>query len=77
MLITANEAPIEDHVIPLKQNVDEALKDGTTSIQHVLVAKRTDKKVPMTARDISLEEVRQEFYTNLLHWYKCTVSTCC
>ena len=59
MLITADEAPIEDTVIPLKQRVDEALRDGTTSIQHVLVAKRTGNKVPMTDRDISLEKVRQ------------------
>ena len=59
MLITADEAPIGDKVIPLKQKVDEALKNGTTSIEHVLVAKRTGSNVPMSDRDISLEEVRQ------------------
>lgn len=60
MLITADEAPIGNIVIPLKQKVDEALKKNTTSIKHVLVAKRTGNSVTMSDRDISIEEVRLE-----------------
>ena len=66
VLITADEAPIGDKVIPLKQKVDEALKNGTTSIEHVLVAQRTGRNVPMSDRDIALKEVRQgAIYTYL------------
>ena len=58
MLITADEAPIGDRIIPLKEKVDKVL-EGTTPIKHVLVAKRTQKDVPMKkGRDISLEKVR-------------------
>lgn len=60
VLITANEATIGDKAIPLKRRVDEALKDRTTSIEHVLVAKRTGRNVPMSNRDISLKEVRHD-----------------
>ena len=58
MLITADEAPIGEKTFPLKKRVDKTLEDATT-IQHVLVAKRTGKKVSMTkGRDIFLEQVR-------------------
>ena len=58
MLITANEAPIGKTIFPLKKRVDKALEDPTT-IEYVLVAKRTEKVVSMRkGRDISLEMVR-------------------
>ena len=59
VLITADEATIGKKTFPLKERVDKAL-DSTTIIQHVLVAKRTGKKVSMRkGRDISLDKVRQ------------------
>jgi len=58
VLITADEAPIGEKTFLLKERVDKAL-EGSTTIQHVLVARRTGKKVSMAkGRDISLEKVR-------------------
>ena len=45
-------------VRPLKDKVDDALKDGDTEVEFVLVAERTDDPVNMTARDFFLEEVK-------------------
>ena len=62
VVITADEAPIEDGSFPLKERVDKALEDGTTSVRYVLVATHTVKNVPMTEkRDISLDKVRQYY----------------
>lgn len=69
VIITADLAPCGENHIPLKKKVDEAL-DGGTSIQHVLVARRTGEKVNMKEnRDKHLEEVHIRTYT-------CTVYIC-
>lgn len=44
-------------MVELKKIVDEAVKQCPT-VQHVLVAHRTDNKVHMGHRDIPLEQVR-------------------
>lgn len=43
-------------MVELKKIVDEAVKHCPT-VQHVLVAHRTDNKVPMGKLDVPLEEV--------------------
>lgn len=58
VVITANEAVRGTAVFSLKKNVDAALEQGCTQVRRVLVAHRTDTKVPMTnGRDFSLEDV--------------------
>ena len=54
VIITANESVRGGKNTPLKATVDEALKDGDcTSVEKVVVFKRTDADVPFTAgRDI-------------------------
>jgi acetyl-CoA synthetase len=52
MVITANEGIRGNKLIPLKKNVDKALKD-CPDVKHVLVVKRTENEVPWTdKRDI-------------------------
>ncbi|MBI5058812.1 acetate--CoA ligase [candidate division KSB1 bacterium] len=56
VVITANEGMRGGKPIPLKEIVDDAL-DGSDIVKHVLVAKRTNKEVPMKfGRDVWLEE---------------------
>jgi acetyl-CoA synthetase len=56
MIITANEGRRGGKSIPLKEIVDEAVK-STPSVQKVLVATRTSKKVSMiSGRDFCLED---------------------
>lgn len=75
VIITADLAPCGEHHIPLKKKVDEAL-DAGTSIQHVLVARRSGEKVNMKEnRDKHLEEVHLRTYASTamiptqLPWY--------
>ena len=57
VIITADVAPIGEKNISLKKKIDETLV-GVSSIQHVLVAKRTGERVNMEVnRDMYLEEV--------------------
>lgn len=46
-------------VIELKKTVDTAV-DGCPMVQQVLVAMRTENPVAMTARDVDMEEVREQ-----------------
>lgn len=63
VMITADAALFGESHIPLKKKIDEAL-DERTSIQHVLVAKRTGEKVEMKeGRDKHLEEVHIIIHT--------------
>jgi acetyl-CoA synthetase len=56
VMITADEAPFGRNTIPLKKKIDEALI-GVSSVQHVLVARRTGGGVHMEEhRDMYLEE---------------------
>lgn len=56
MVITFNQGLRGGRVVELKKIVDEAVKQCPT-VQHVLVAHRTDNKVHMGHRDIPLEQV--------------------
>jgi acetyl-CoA synthetase len=56
LVITANEGVRGGRRIPLKATVDQAV-EGLDLVEHVLVARRTDKEVPMRqGRDLWLEE---------------------
>lgn len=56
VVLTANEGLRGGKIIPLKATVDDAIQ-GMNSITTVLVAKRTDKEVPMqSGRDLWLHE---------------------
>uniref|UniRef100_A0A8C3YKQ1 Acetyl-coenzyme A synthetase n=1 Tax=Catagonus wagneri TaxID=51154 RepID=A0A8C3YKQ1_9CETA len=56
VVITFNQGLRGGRVVELKRIVDEAVK-LCPSVQHVLVAHRTDNKVPMGKLDIPLEQV--------------------
>lgn len=56
VVITFNQGLRGGRVVELKKIVDEAVKNCPT-VQHVLVAHRTDTKVPMGNLDIPLEQV--------------------
>jgi len=59
VIITADERMHGGERHALKDNIDEALKGGGHEVDHIFVASRTGKTVPMTpGRDISLEEVK-------------------
>jgi acetyl-CoA synthetase len=56
VVLTANEAPRGPKAVPLKSIVDTAI-DGLSVVRRVLVARRTEKAVPMRqGRDLWLEE---------------------
>jgi acetyl-CoA synthetase len=52
VVITADGSYRRGQVVPLKENVDGAVKD-TPSVKHVIVVERTKEKVAKTARDVS------------------------
>ena len=56
VVITANEGVVGGRCLPLKTTVDSAVED--TAVEVVLVAARTQTKVTMTPRDLSLDEVK-------------------
>lgn len=56
VVITFNQGLRGGRVVELKKIVDEAVKHCPT-IQHVLVAHRTDNKVQMGHLDVPLEQV--------------------
>ena len=56
MVVTADEGVRGGKIIPLKSIVDEAVQ-GCECVKRVLVSRRTGADVPMTQRDIQLEEV--------------------
>ena len=57
VVVTTDEALRGGRTIPLKTVVDEAV-EGCECVKTVLVSRRTGADVPMTERDIQLEEVR-------------------
>jgi len=56
-VITVNQGLRGGKVIELKRTVDQAVKQ-CPGVKRVLVSMRTDSKVPITALDVPLEEVR-------------------
>lgn len=56
-VITVNQGLRGGKVIELKKTVDQAVKQ-CPGVKRILVSMRTDSKVPMTALDMLLEEVR-------------------
>ena len=46
VLVTADQSPRGGQITPLKENSDEALQD-TSSVEHVVVVRRTGEDVPM------------------------------
>lgn len=61
VVITFNQGLRGGRVVQLKKIVDEAIK-VCPSVQHVLVAHRTDNKVHMGHLDVSLEQVSLSFF---------------
>ena len=57
VVVTSDEAVRGGKTIPLKSIVDEAV-EGCECVWKVFVSRRTGADVPMTQRDIQLEEVR-------------------
>ena len=56
--MTGDERVQGTETYPLKENVDQALKESGHDVKRVFVASRTGKEVPMTpGRDVSLEKV--------------------
>lgn len=56
-VITVNQGLRGGKIIELKKTVDQAVKQ-CPGVKRVLVSMRTTSKVPMTALDVPLEEVR-------------------
>ena len=57
-IITGDERVQGTETYPLKERVDEALKESGHEVERVFVASRTGKKVPMSpGRDVPLEKV--------------------
>ena len=56
--MTGDERVQGTETYPLKENVDQALKESGHMVKQVFVASRTEKELPMTpGRDISLQKV--------------------
>lgn len=58
-MITVNQGVRGGKVLELKKTVDEAVQ-SCPAVQQVFVAMRTENPVPMTARDVTLDEVRRQ-----------------
>jgi acetyl-CoA synthetase len=58
VLITADQSPRGGQITPLKENSDEALQD-TSSVEHVVVVRRTGEDVPM-------EDGRDQYWDELM-----------
>lgn len=58
MIITGDERVHSRETHPLKDNIDEALRESGHEVDRIFVASRAGKQVPMTpGRDVSLEKV--------------------
>lgn len=58
-MITVNQGVRGGKLVELKKTVDEAVQSCPT-VQQVFVAMRTENPVSMAARDVALEEVREQ-----------------
>jgi acetyl-CoA synthetase len=59
VLVTADQSPRGGQITPLKENSDEALQD-TSSVEHVVVVRRTGEDVPM-------EDGRDQYWDDLVN----------
>lgn len=64
-VITVNQGVRGGKVTELKKTVDTAVQSCPT-VKQVFVAMRTDNPVTMTARDIAMEEVREQKANQIL-----------
>jgi len=69
IVVTANEGLRGGRRLPLKQTVDNAV-EGLSTVERVLVARRTDREVPMKpGRDFWLDvECRRQRATSTIEW---------
>ena len=49
VVVTADGGWRKDKIVPLKPQVDQALASGASSVEHVLVVRRTEQEIEMQA----------------------------
>ncbi|MBN8563078.1 MAG: acetate--CoA ligase [Leptolyngbya sp. UWPOB_LEPTO1] len=60
VVVTADGGWRKDAIVPLKPQVDKALAEGTTSVEKVVVVKRTAQDIAMSDRDIWWHDLIQD-----------------
>jgi acetyl-CoA synthetase len=60
VVVTADGGWRKDAIVPLKPQVDKALAEGTTSVEKVVVVKRTAQDITMSDRDLWWHDLIQD-----------------
>ncbi len=60
VVVTADGGWRKDAIVPLKPQVDKALAEGTTSVEKVVVVKRTAQDIAMSDRDLWWHDLIQD-----------------